>query len=185
MPFTFKISVRLALMKASSALALALVCTGCELPGRRVTDPNPPNVVQVVTSPVVVTLDPYQSQQFLAFGRTQAGDSVAIDVHWSATGGTITAGGSYSADSVFGDYQVTATATASLLSGTSQVKNRGPLMQVIVTPGAASLDVGSSLQFSAYAKRKNGDSVAVSVTYGATGGTVTRSTPTCAPPVPG
>src|SRR4051812_32206584 len=67
-------TMRLALMKATAVLALALLL-GCELPGKRVTDPSQPHVVQIVASPAVVALDPYQSQQFLAFGRTQAGDS--------------------------------------------------------------------------------------------------------------
>ena len=134
MPFTFKISVRLALMKASGALALALVCATCEVPGRRVSGPD---LVQVVTSPSAVTLDPYQSQQFRAFGRTQTGDSVAVDVQWNASGGSITANGVYSADTVFGDYQVTATAVGAVLTASSQVKNRGPIVQIIVMPATS------------------------------------------------
>src|SRR5205814_2755360 len=67
----------------------------------RVTDPTPPNspVVQIVSSPDTVTLDPDQTQQFVAYGRTQAGDSVAVAVSWSASGGTITSGGLYTARS--------------------------------------------------------------------------------------
>ncbi|HEX9218363.1 MAG TPA: hypothetical protein VEM13_09175 [Gemmatimonadales bacterium] len=53
MPFTFKLSKRLALMKASLA--------ACEIQGTRVTDPTPPGhpVVQIITVPDAVTLDPY------------------------------------------------------------------------------------------------------------------------------
>jgi len=51
MTFTFKISVRLALMKAP-LVAVAMVAA-CTMPDRRVTDPTPPTVVRVVTSPHV------------------------------------------------------------------------------------------------------------------------------------
>src|SRR5437879_4146741 len=169
MPFTFKLSQRLARMKLPLAIAAAAFAA-CELPVR-VTDPTPPNspVVQIVSSPDTVTLDPDQTQQFVAYGRTQAGDSVAVDVSWSASGGTITSGGLYTANGVAGSYQVTATAQ---VSGSSQVKNRGPMAQVILTPLTASAVGGGRVQFAVYGIRKNGDSVAVSVGYAATGGII-------------
>src|SRR6266700_2070947 len=184
MPFTFKLSQRLARMKLPLAIAAAAFAA-CELPVR-VTDPNPPNspVVQIVSSPATVTLDPDQTQQFVAYGRTQAGDSVAVAVSWSASGGTITGGGLYTANGVAGNYQVTATAqvpaaaaptataSSTTVSGSSQVKNRGPMAQVILTPLTASAVGGGRVQFAVYGVRKNGDSVAVSVAYAATGGII-------------
>src|SRR5216110_3392941 len=184
MPFTFKLSQRLARMKLPLAIAAAAFAA-CELPVR-VTDPNPPNspVVQIVSSPDTVTLDPDQTQQFVAYVRTQAGDSVAVAVSWSASGGAITSGGLYTANSVAGNYQVTATAQVSAaaaptatassttVSGSSQVKNRGPMAQVILTPLTASAVGGGRVQFAVYGIRKNGDSVAVSVGYAATGGII-------------
>src|SRR6266571_2989223 len=169
MPFTFKLSQRFARMKLPLAIAAAAFAA-CELPVR-VTDPNPPNspVVQIVSSPDTVTLDPDQTQQFVAYGRTQACDSVAVAVSWSASGGTITSGGLYTANSVAGNYQVTATAQ---VSGSSQVKNRGPMAQIILTPLTGSAVGGGRVQFAVYGKRKNGDSVAVSVGYAATGGII-------------
>src|SRR5438105_3578574 len=169
MPFTFKLSQRLARMKLPLAIAAAAFAA-CELPVR-VTDPTRPNspVVQIVSSPDTVTLDPDQTQQFVAYGRTQAGDSVAVAVSWSASGGTITSGGLYTANGVAGSYQVTATAQ---VSGSSQVKNRGPMAQVILTPLTASAVGGGRVQFAVYGIRKNGDSVAVSVGYAATGGII-------------
>src|SRR6266566_3087832 len=184
MPFTFKLSVRLARMKLPLAIAAAAFAA-CELPVR-VTDPTPPNspVVQIVSSPDTVTLDPDQTQQFVAYGRTQAGDSVAVAVSWSASGGTVASGGLYTANGVAGNYQVTATAqvpaaaaltttaSSTTVSGSSQVKNRGPMAQIILTPLSASAVGGGRVQFAVYGKRKNGDSVAVSVAYAATGGII-------------
>jgi len=168
MTFTFKISVRLAISHAFVVLAGA----ACELPNRHGTGPTPPNVVQVVSSPETVVLDPFQQQQFLAFGRTDAGDSVAVTVQWSASGGGITAAGRYTADTAPGDFQVTATLSGANVTGSSSVKNRGPVAQVIVTPATASTAVGASVQFAAYGRKRNGDSVALSVTWSATGGTI-------------
>ena len=187
MPFTFKLSVRLARMKPLLVVAAAAFAA-CELPVR-VTAPNPPNspVVQIVSFPDTVTLDPDQTRQFVAYGRTQAGDSVAVAVSWSASGGTVTSGGLYTANSVAGNYQVTATAqvpataaptataTSTTVSGSSQVKNRGPMTQIILTPLTASAVGGGTVQFAVYGKRKNGDSVAVSVAYAATGGIISAA----------
>jgi uncharacterized protein YjdB len=156
---------------------------GCERPLSLTQPPPGSPVVQIVTSPSSVTLDPYQTQQFLAYGRTQAGDSVAVVVNWSASGGTITSGGLYAADTLAGSYQVTATtqATASApaatssstkVTGSSQVSNRGQLVQIVVTPTTASVLTGGTVQFTAFGRRKNGDSVAVAVVYSATGGTI-------------
>src|SRR5690349_9132471 len=128
MPFTFKLSKRLALMKAS----LALVAAACEV-ARPITAPNQPSsIVAVVITP-------------------------------------------YTADTMPGTYQVSAAATAAPVTGSSKVKNRGLLKQVIVTPAAAAVLVGGTLGFSAYGRTSSGDSVAVSVVYSATGGTISAA----------
>ena len=159
----------------------------CERPVGPTQPPPGDPVVQIVTSPPSVTLDPYQLQQFLAYGRTQAGDSVAVVASWSASGGTITSGGLYAADTIDGTYQVTATtqvaatapaaatATNTTTSGSSTVKNRGPLTKVILTPVTAAVLAGGTLQYAAYGRRKNGDSTSVNVVYAASGGTITAA----------
>src|SRR5689334_11634220 len=182
MPFTFKLSKRLARIKRSLVIGAAALAA-CEKP-IQITSPTSPNspVVQVVIAPDTVTLSPYQTQQFVAYGRTQAGDSIAVTVNWNATGGTIATNGSYSADTVAGNYLVTATlqptstgpaptiATSGTtqVSGSSRVKNRGLLAQVVETPSTALVAVGRTAQFIAYGTTKNGDSVAVSVTWSST-----------------
>src|SRR2546426_6138583 len=183
MTFKHKLSKRLALMRAP--LGVVAGVAACNLQDRRVTGPSLPSnpVVQVVTSPDTVTLDPYQTRQFVAYGRTQSGASVGVAVRWTASGGTITSGGLYTADTIPGNYQVTATTASQVmaaapsmpLTGSSGVKNRGPLTQVIVSPATASVVVGGTLQFMSYGRRKNGDSVAVSVTYAASGGRISAA----------
>ena len=98
-------------------IALALV-TACRLP-------SPPDrqsaVVQVLLAPESVTLDPAQTQLFVAWGRTVAGDSVAIAVTWAASGGTITNGGLYTAGQTAGTYRVIARQTNGSLADTAPV----------------------------------------------------------------
>ena len=116
MTFKYKLSRRLALLKdrwvllAVTTHAVALAVGACARP---VTGPQAPNspVVRIVTLPDSVTLNPSDMRQFVAYGRTQAGDSVPVAVRWSASGGTITGGGLYTADTVAGNYTVTAQAT--------------------------------------------------------------------------
>src|SRR2546422_406674 len=201
MPFTFKLSKRLALMKASLVPAAAAVLAACQLQDRRgITGPTLPSnsVVQVVTSPDTVTLEPSVIQQFRAYGRTGAGDSVAITMTWSATDGAISSGGLYTAAPLQGDYEVTATAlqaSATASSGTPQgvargysivhVRSNPQLAQVVVVPRSVSLGTGGTQPFVAYGRQNNGDSVAVNVTWSAQGGTISSSGLYAAGSVPG
>src|SRR5438309_3285494 len=192
MPFTFKLSKRLALMKASLVPAAAAVLTTCQLQDRRgITGPTLPSnsVAQVVTIPDTVTLEPSVTQQFRAYGRTQAGDSVAIAMTWSTTGGAVSSSGLYTASPFQGDYGITASLvqpSASAAASTAapqgapghsviHVRSNPPLVQVVVAPRSASVGTGGALQFVAYGGLANGDSVAVNVTWSAQGGTITPS----------
>src|SRR5256712_814695 len=205
MPFTFKLSKRLALMKASLLPAAAAVLTTCQLQDRRgLTGPTLPSnsVVQVVTSPDTLTLEPSVIQQFRAYGRTEAGDSVAIKATWSVTGGAISSSGLYTAAIFEGDYQVSATlpqtsgagaasvgvpSAAAPAGGNSvvHVRRRNQLAQVVVAPRSAALGTGGKQQFAAYGLLNSGDSVAVSVTWSGSGGGISASGLYTAGPTPG
>src|SRR3989442_1921260 len=190
MPFTFKLSKRLALMKASLVPAAAAVLAACQLQDRRgITGPTLPSnsVVQVVTSPDTVTLEPSVTQQFRAYGRTEAGDSVAITMTWSATDGAVASAGLYTAAPFQGDYEVTASVlqASATASATPQgvarghsivhVRSNPQLAQVVVVPRSVSLGTGGTQPFVAYGRQNNGDSVAVNVTWSAQGGTISSS----------
>src|SRR4051812_16485179 len=127
MPFTFTPSGRMALMKASAALAVALMGAACEVPSRRPTDPNPPNaVVRVFAFPHSTVLLPLDTRQFLAYGRTQLGDSVDVSVSWSATGGIVSTGGVYTAGSTPGAYRLIVTQSGGMLADTASVTVTAP-----------------------------------------------------------
>jgi hypothetical protein len=82
-------------------------------------NPPAPTLASVILSPVSVSLTLGGSKQFHAYGRTSAGDSVAVAVAFSATGGTITSNGLYTAGQTTGTFKVIATSNG--LSDTAVV----------------------------------------------------------------
>src|SRR5437899_1102491 len=94
---------------------------GCELPIR---PRDGSAVVQIRVVPESVALDPAQTQPFVASGRTAAGDSMAVDVTWTTSAGTITPAGVYTADTGAADVIVTATLVGSQISGVAHVRKR-------------------------------------------------------------
>ena len=136
-----------------------------------------PTLTRVVLEPPQAALAVGGSQQFAAYGRLSNGDSVAVGVAYSATGGTVTPGGLYTAGQATGTYRVIATQSGGgTLADTSAVTIAGgspTVTSVVVVPASATLAPGATKQFSAYARLSTGDSGAVSVTYIASGGTIT------------
>jgi hypothetical protein len=140
---------------------------------------GPTDIAQLVVTPDHMTLAAGATQQFGVYGRTASGDSVGITVDFTATGGTITADGLFTAGPVAGTYQVIATQTGGTLADTSSVTVTvsGPptLAQVVLVPSAVTLALDGTQQFSVYGRMSTGDSVPVAVTYEATGGTITTA----------
>jgi hypothetical protein len=147
---------------------------------------RPTKLKAVEVTPSNVSLAPGVSQTFTAVGRLIGGSLVPIGVTWSSTGGSIDAGGTYVAGDTAGSYRVVATNTAGTLADTVTVSitappqpppplpSSPPVMQsVTLKPGSVTLATGSSKQFTTYGLTTAGDSVAVAVTFTATGGTVT------------
>ncbi|HXO86779.1 MAG TPA: hypothetical protein VN803_14755, partial [Gemmatimonadales bacterium] len=157
--------------KLYSVLTALALLAACEIPIRSGVDNS---VTQVVVYPDTLTLDPFQNFQFRVFGRTETGDSVPVSVQWVASAGSISQGGMYTADTSATDVVVTATLTNATVSGTSRVKKRR-LVKLLINPKSSTLAVGGFQQFVVYGLKNTGDSVSVSVTYSATGGTIAGS----------
>ena len=62
---------------------------------------------QIIVTPASASLVPGATQQFEAYGRAATGDSMPVNVTYTATGGNITPQGLFSAGSEAGRYQVT------------------------------------------------------------------------------
>jgi len=96
--FMHKLACRLSLLRARVLATAALVLSvavvySCERPITVAGVANNSVAVFVVT-PNAVTLQPNQTQDFVAVGLTAAGDTASISVTWSATGGTVDTGSS-------------------------------------------------------------------------------------------
>ncbi|UCG86412.1 MAG: hypothetical protein JSW71_21335 [Gemmatimonadota bacterium] len=93
------------ILATSIGLALLFCATG------EPTDIDLEEVVEIVVSPGQVSLFPWQTQHFVAYGRTHNGDSTSASVNWTASGGQIQSDGTYVANGAPGDYLVVATHT--------------------------------------------------------------------------
>jgi hypothetical protein len=134
-----------------------------------------PALAQVVLVPSSASLFEGTTQQFAAYGRMNNGDSVTVSATYSATGGTITAGGFYTAGSTDGVFHVIAVAQGLADTATITIAPPPPLAQLFLVPATASLPAGTTLQFVVYGLTSAGDSVPVAVTWSAKGGTITSS----------
>jgi kumamolisin len=125
--------------------------------------------VSVAVSPTTATLSTGATQQFTA---TVTG-STNTTVTWTATGGTVSTSGLYTAPATAGTYTVTATSAADTTkkaTATVTVTAAGTV-SVAISPTTATLATGATQQFTATVT----GSTNTSVTWTATGGTVSST----------
>jgi hypothetical protein len=137
-----------------------------------------PTVARVDLTPTSASVKPGATQQFTATGKAADGSGVAITPLYSATGGTVSRAGLFTAGSTAGTYAVIARDSASGRADTAAVTVEAPaptLQSVVVTPASASLTSGATQQFAATGKMSDGSSAAVSVTWTVSGGSITSS----------
>ncbi len=140
-----------------------------------VTPPPTVTLQAVVVSPVNASLETGDTQQFSAAGRMSDGSTSSLAVAWSATGGSISSAGLYTAGSTAGNYSVVARQQGGTLADTSLVTVTVPaptLQAIVISPASIALTTGASQQFSATGRMSDGSTGSVSVTYSATGGSV-------------
>ena len=125
-----------------------------------------PTTTAVSISPTSVSLAAGATQQFTASVTGTTNTAVT----WSATGGTVTSSGLYTAPGTAGTYQVTATSQANTsVSATAAVTVTIPsVVAVSISPTTASLVGGGTQQFTASVTGASN----TAVTWTATGGTV-------------
>jgi hypothetical protein len=149
--------------------------------GTNLSQSVPVNIV-AVTSPIVsLSVSPSSAnvstggtQQFTATATRQDGSTLVPSVTWSATGGSITGGGLYTAGTTAGAFRVIAVQQGGSLADTSTVNIATPVLQaVILSPSTANVVTGGTRQFSVTGQWSNGATTAPSVTYTATGGSIT------------
>lgn len=109
-------------------VAVALACAGSvaapdEGADDSGADDPSPTVGSVRVQPDSAVLDPGQQQQFIAEGLDDEGDAVAVEVTWSATGGSISNDGSFTAGESAGSHSVVARDTSGV-EDTARVRIR-------------------------------------------------------------
>lgn len=147
-----------------------------------VTVVPPADLVRLQIAPDTATLAVGESRPYTATGYLQDGSATSVGVTWSSKGGTLDPSGLFTAGDSAGRWRVIATNASSGLADTAFVRIESPpvpaaptLVSVVLAPGSASLTTGGSKTFAAYGRNSVGDSVAVPVTFQATGGTISST----------
>ena len=136
--------------------------------------PSQPTLVKISVSPDPATVAEGSNVTFSARGTLSDGSTSAIGVVWTATGGTIDAGGTYTAGMTPGTFRVVAANTSGTVADTVATTVTTPqLSSVVLVPDTATLAPGATKQFRAYGRTATGDSIATAVSFSATGGAVT------------
>ncbi len=130
-----------------------------------------------VIVPGLVSVQPGATRVFAASDFMSDGTVVPATVNWNATGGTISAGGSYVAGNTVGTFRVDATdpANSQLLDTATVIiaANAPTLQKVNVTPATVSLAAGGTQQFASNGRYSDGSTLALPVTWTASGGSIT------------
>ncbi|HWH03321.1 MAG TPA: Ig-like domain-containing protein [Gemmatimonadales bacterium] len=110
-------------------------------------------ITTIVISPSAVTLHPGQQRTFTAWGKDSAGDSLAADVTFTASGGSITPAGLYTAGGGTGSYHAIATLSGGIPADTASISvTLAPVASVTVTPVHPSITAGTTVSLSATTK---------------------------------
>src|SRR5262245_14487844 len=133
MTYTFKLSRRLAVLRSAALVSGMLLGAACaedtttapgdtpsttptpvSLDGSNKIEPNSSvassttTLRKIVLAPANITIKTYRTAHYRWYGRTTSWDSVAVNVTLTATGGTITPSGLYTAGKNPGTYHVIA-----------------------------------------------------------------------------
>ena len=148
---------------------------------------NPTAILTAITlTPGTISLTPGARQQFRASGRWSDGSATTMSATYSATGGTITSTGLYSAGSTAGSYRVIATDQARSLADTALLTIEPPaapepapptatLVDITLTPASVSLTSGDTQRFTVSGSWSDGSASPLSATFSATGGAISST----------
>ncbi len=136
----------------------------------------PPSLSSLTVLPAAVTLNPGQGAAFTATGHYSDGSSAGVTPAWSATGGTVSAGGQYTAGPTGGSFRVIASllgkADTSVVTINDTTTPAPTLTAVTVTPASVTLDPGQGAAFSATGHYSDGSSAGITPAWSATGGSI-------------
>jgi hypothetical protein len=136
----------------------------------------PPILLAVILTPATASVVIAGTRQFSVSGQWSDGSTSAPAVTYTATGGTISSSGLYTAAGTAGNFRVIATQQGGTLADTATVTITPPvLLAVSLTPASASVVTGGTRQFNVTGQWSDGSTSAPAVTYTATGGSITSA----------
>ena len=129
---------------------------------------NPVPVVAVTISPISAAILTSGKQQFTAAVTGSSNTAVT----WSATGGSVSSSGLYTAPATAGSFTVKATSVADTTkSAVANVTVSAPVVAIAISPTSASMLTGGTQQFTATVTGSSN----TAVIWSATGGSVSSS----------
>ena len=135
----------------------------------------PGGIARLDITPSAAPLPAGTKQQFTAVALMGDGSRMYPTVSWSATGGTISSTGLFTAG-IPGAYTITAsTIDGALLGRTQGIVGAPALLWLSLDPAAPMLESGTTTQFLPYASWSDGSTSVPQLTWTATGGAVTSS----------
>lgn len=140
-----------------------------------------PTVTGLVLSPGSTTLNPGGTAQFSVAPTWSDGATRSVTPSYSATGGTITSAGLFTAGQTAGTFRVIAGCTGCTVADTSQVTiqtsgGSSTVSSVTISPRTITLDIGEVYQFTSIAQLTNGTTQAnPTVTWSAISGGMVSS----------
>ena len=156
-----------------------------------IVTPTNPMLADLTVSPDPTSLSTTQSHIFTAKGVLSDGSVVETAVTWNATGGSIDAGGLYTAGPASGQYLVVAQSVSASIADTAIVTiqtSESPetpppppppppptVTALSLSPANVSMETGQARQFAATVQLSDGSTTTIPVVFRATGGTVTAN----------
>ncbi|HEY6948265.1 MAG TPA: hypothetical protein VI297_05550, partial [Gemmatimonadales bacterium] len=133
-------------------------------------------VTKVILTPQTQTTTVHQVVRFTAFAKSSTGDSVPVQVRWSATGGTVDSTGAFSASQP-GTYAVIGTLPdASVPPDTATISVLPGFAALVLKPDSAALQLGGTVAFGVSARLTDGTLAPLDgAVFTATGGTITAA----------
>ena len=141
-----------------------------------VTDGSVATLTQLVLNPSAVTVPVGATQSFVVSASWSDGSTTVPPVTYSATGGTVSTQGIYTAGTTAGTFRLIASHTGGTKADTSVITIPSAavtLTQISLNPSTSTLAPGATQQFVATGTWSDGSTLAPTVTYSATGGSVT------------
>lgn len=135
-------------------------------------------IVRIDASPDSFAASPGATQAMQVVAQLSDGSQQVVTGQWTATGGTITPSGTFTAGQAPGDFQAIVSvqdANGQLVTDSVRIRIAAPaatLTQLSVTPAQPTAIAGTAIQFAASGSWSDGSSVKPAVTWSASGGSV-------------